>query len=253
MQNYSLKWRLVSMFMVVFLSLWSLVFCWLYYDLQQRLQDTLDQRLFASAQMVARLIQHLPLQEINPDSLKQVAEQYQAQNLIFCEVSVFSSDITLGPYVVARTRGAPAQLTEQPPGFSTWQENGVEWRSYVLRKGDIQVVAAERLVLRASLLQQILQSVLIPLVLSLLVCMVLVLHILRKEFRPLDDMARQLADKQHSLSDAAHYLQHLDARKIPKEVQPFVDNSNQLIQNLHHSLENEKLFAPMRHMNCVVP
>src|SRR5690554_6051455 len=104
MQNYSLKWRLVSMFMVVFLSLWSLVFCWLYYDLQQRLQDTLDQRLFASAQMVARLIQHLPLQEINPDSLKQVAEQYHAQNLIACEVSVFSSDITLGPYVVARDR-----------------------------------------------------------------------------------------------------------------------------------------------------
>ena len=119
MQNYSLKWRLVSMFMVVFLSLWSLVFCWLYYDLQQRLQDTLDQRLFASAQMVARLIQHLPLQEINPDSLKQVAEQYHAQNLIACEVSVFSSDITLGPYVVARTRGAPAQLTGQQPGFST--------------------------------------------------------------------------------------------------------------------------------------
>ncbi|WP_104471323.1 ATP-binding protein [Acinetobacter indicus] len=243
MQNYSLKWRLVSMFMVVFLSLWSLVFCWLYYDLQQRLQDTLDQRLFASAQMVARLIQHLPLQEINPDSLKQVAEQYHAQNLIACEVSVFSSDITLGPYVVARTRGAPAQLTGQQPGFSTWQENGVEWRSYVLRKGDIQVVAAERLVLRASLLQQILQSVLIPLVLSLLICMALVIHILRKEFHPLDDMAQQLADKQHSLSDAAHYLQHLDARKIPKEVQPFVDNSNQLIQNLHHSLENEKLFT----------
>ena len=92
MQNYSLKWRLVSMFMVVFLSLWSLVFCWLYYDLQQRLQDTLDQRLFASAQMVARLIQHLPLQEINPDSLKQVAEQYHALSAVAGTVVITEPD-----------------------------------------------------------------------------------------------------------------------------------------------------------------
>ena len=61
MRSYSLKWRLVSSLLLVFLCLWSMVFAWLYVDLQKRLQDTLDQRLLASAQMVARLIQQLPM------------------------------------------------------------------------------------------------------------------------------------------------------------------------------------------------
>lgn len=52
MNQRSLKKRLVISLLVVFVSLWSLVFIWLYIDLKQRLQDTLDQRLLASAQMV---------------------------------------------------------------------------------------------------------------------------------------------------------------------------------------------------------
>ena len=38
-------------------------------------------------------------------------------------------------------------------------------------------------------------------------------------------------------------LINLDPKNIPQEVQPFVNNSTQLIQKLHHSLENEKVFT----------
>ena len=55
-KSHSLKWRLVSSLLAVMIGLWSVVFVWLYIDLQKRLQETLDQRLHASAQMVARLI-----------------------------------------------------------------------------------------------------------------------------------------------------------------------------------------------------
>jgi hypothetical protein len=145
MRSYSLKWRLVTSLLMVFLCLWSIVFAWLYVDLQKRLQDTLDQRLSASAHMVARLIQQLPMKAIKNELIQQTNKSTDAENLIACEVSLFSSDISVGQHVVAKTRGAPANLSQQQLGFSTWQQSEIEWRSYVLRKNDIQVVAAERM------------------------------------------------------------------------------------------------------------
>ena len=242
-KNYSLKWRLVSSLLAVFVVLWSLVFVWLYVDLQKRLQETLDQRLSASTQMVARLIQQLPMQALDDYALQQAQKNSDADQLIACEVSLFSSDISVGQHIVAKTRGAPSNLSQQPVGFSTWQQGGVEWRSYVLRKNDIQVVAAERMFLRESLLKQILQSVLIPLILSLIICIALIIWIIGREFKALDQIAAHLSQPDLDLNAAADYITRLKPQNIPQEVQPFVNNSMTLIQKLHQSLENEKVFT----------
>lgn len=239
----SLKWRLASSLLAVMVCLWSLVFAWLYVDLQKRLQDTLDQRLHASAQMVARLIQQLPMQNFDERALTQQLQSADHEQLIACEVSLFSSDISVGQHIVAKTRGAPASLSQQAVGFSTWQQNGIQWRSYVLRKGEIQVVAAERLYLRESLLKQILQSVLIPLIFSLLLCLGLVVIIIRREFQSLDQISADLSHNHLSLTQATEYLSRLPQQQLPQEVQPFVQNSTALVQKLHQSLENEKVFT----------
>ena len=239
----SLKWRLVSSLLAVMICLWSLVFVWLYIDLQKRLQDTLDQRLLASAQMVARLIQQLPIQSLDEHALSQQLQPTDQEQLIACEVSLFSSDISVGQHVVAKTRGAPTNLSQQAVGFSTWQQGETQWRSYVLRRGEIQVVAAERMFLRESLLKQILQSVLIPLILSLVLCIGLIILIIRREFKPLDDISSYLSQPNLSLNDATHYLKSLDAKAMPSEVQPFAQNSKMLVHKLHQSLENEKVFS----------
>ncbi len=243
MFSHSLKWRLVMSLLAVFIVLWSAVFSWLYIDLKQRLQDTLDQRLSASAQMVARLIQQLPLDSLGDATLSKLAKNDDANQLIACEVSLFSSDISLGNQVIAKTRGAPKNLSQRPEGFSTWQQGDTEWRSYVLRRGDIQVVAAERMFLRDMLLQQILQSVLVPLVFSLLICIALIIFIIRRQFRPLDQLSQYLNQKNLNYSQAADFLMQLKPASIPQEVQPFVNNSTQLIQKLNDSLQQEKAFS----------
>ncbi|WP_122902557.1 ATP-binding protein [Acinetobacter sp. B51(2017)] len=242
MNQRSLKKRLVISLLVVFVSLWSLVFIWLYIDLKQRLQDTLDQRLLASAQMVARLLQQLPLHHFEA-ALETQQQSNDPQHLIACEVSLLSADVALGQHIIAKTRGAPPTLSQQNLGFSTWSQHGVKWRSYVLRKGDIQVVAAERLVLRDALLQQILRSVLIPLLLSLFVCIGLIILIIRKEFLPLDQMSEHLSHPKLSLQDINSYLSQIDPKTVPQEVKPFVDNSIQLIQRLSSSLVQEQAFS----------
>ena len=239
----SLKWRLVSSLLAVMICLWSLVFVWLYIDLQKRLQDTLDQRLLASAQMVARLIQQLPMQSLDEHILAQHFPPTDQEQLIACEVSLFSSDVSVGQHVIAKTRGAPKTLSQQAVGFSTWQQGEIQWRSYVLRRGEIQVVAAERMLLRESLLKQILQSVLIPLILSLLLCIALILLIIRREFKPVDEISIYLSQPNLSVNAALQYLKNLDAKAMPSEMQPFVQNSKLLVYKLHQSLENEKVFS----------
>ncbi|MDM1757128.1 MULTISPECIES: ATP-binding protein [unclassified Acinetobacter] len=242
MKSYSLKWRLVSTLLMVFILLWSLVFCWLYYDLQKQLQLTLDERLSASAHMVARLIRHLPVHDL-PNVLESVNAENANPNLIACEVSFFSSHISTAQKVIARTQDAPDNLSNQSSGFSTWTHHGTEWRSYTLKKGQIQVVSAEKLQLRSTLLAQILKSVLIPLIFTLILCVFLILWIIRVEFQPLDQIAQHVTQKKQNLSEAASYLSALKTQNIPTEIQPFVDSLIELIHNLHESLENEKSFS----------
>ncbi len=241
MKSYSLKWRLVTTISIVFILLWSLVFYWLYVDLEKRLQSTLDQRLSASAQMVAHLIQQLPVNEII-DTLNSAQQKHDSQNLLVCEVSFLNSGSGTDPQVIVRTQGSP-KLSTRHVGFSTWQENNMEWRSYVLQKGHIQVVTAEKLQLRYSLLKQILQSVLIPLILTLILCILLILWIVRVEFQPLDQIAQRVKQRKQHFSTAATELLELKAQNIPQEIQPFVDSLVELVQNLHQSLENEKSFS----------
>ncbi|MCH7339950.1 ATP-binding protein [Acinetobacter higginsii] len=241
MKSYSLKWRLVTTISIVFILLWSLVFYWLYVDLEKRLQSTLDQRLSASAQMVAHLIQQLPVNEII-DTLNSAQQKHDSQNLLVCEVSFLNSGSGTAPQVIVRTQGSP-KLSTRHVGFSTWQENNMEWRSYVLQKGHIQVVTAEKLQLRYSLLKQILQSVLIPLILTLILCILLILWIVRVEFQPLDQIAQRVKQRKQHFSTAATELLELKAQNIPQEIQPFVDSLVELVQNLHQSLENEKSFS----------
>lgn len=243
MFSHSLKWRLVMSLLAVFIVLWSAVFSWLYIDLKQRLQDTLDQRLSASAQMVARLIQQLPLDSLGDATLSKLAKNDEVNQLIVCEVSLFSSDVSVGNQIIAKTRGAPKNLSQRPEGFSTWQQGDTEWRSYVLRRGDNQVVAAERMFLRDTLLQQILQAVLVPLVFSLLICIALIIFIIRRQFRSLDQLSQYLNQKNLNYSETADFLMQLKPASIPQEVQPFVNNSTQLIQKINDSLQQEKAFS----------
>ncbi|WP_376717489.1 hypothetical protein [Halomonas piscis] len=56
----SLRRRLLLSLGVSFCVLWVLAAAWLYNDLRDQMRETLDQRLAASARMVAGLVAQLP-------------------------------------------------------------------------------------------------------------------------------------------------------------------------------------------------
>lgn len=243
MNSYSLKGRLISSISLTFLLIWGCVFGWLYFNLEHQLNQTLDERLSASAHMVARLLQQIPMEQLTHKAETLTSETAQ-HNQIACEVSLFSSDISIDSQVLARTRGAPVHMQANTPGYHSWQENGVEWRSYVLKKGELQVIAAEKVQLRQMLLTNILQSILVPLALTLIVCIILILWIIRSEFKLVDQFSAELTRHKHErLHEQLYFLSHLDPKQLPQEIYPFLNNIFDLVQKLQESLENEKNFS----------
>ncbi|MEG0481521.1 MAG: ATP-binding protein [Acinetobacter sp.] len=242
MKNYSLKWRLVLSITCAFILVWAVAFAWLYLNLEKKMTETLDERLSASAHMVSRLLSQIPAEQLAKSAKPMVSELSQ-QNLIACEVSYFSSDVIINHQVVARTKGAPDGLANRAVGFSTWVQNGVEWRSFVLKKDQLQVVAAEKIILRNSLLTEILQSILYPLILTLILCIVLILWIVKAEFKPIEKVTQTLSHHQNSHTQELEFLSNLKVESIPSEIQPFIENMIELVTRLKESLENEKNFS----------
>ena len=242
MKNYSLKWRLVLSITCAFILVWVVAFAWLYLNLEKKMTETLDERLSASAHMVARLLGQIPAEQL-ARTAKPVVSEINPQNLIACEVIYFSSDVIVNHQVVARTKGAPNGLAERPAGFSTWHQNGVEWRSYVLKKDQLQVVVAEKITLRNSLLSEILKSILYPLVLTLILCIVLILWIVKAEFKPIEMMSKSLNQHRQRPNHELNFLSSLKKQNVPNEIQTFIENIIELVTRLNESLENEKNFS----------
>lgn len=240
--RYSLKWRLVLSITCAFILIWAVAFAWLYYSLEQKMTETLDERLSASAHMVARLLGQIPPQQLVHATSPAISE-LNSNNQIACVVSVIKLNVVLDQSVVAQTKGAPQQLANQPEGFRTWDENGVAWRSYTLKRGQIQVVAAERILLREELLTEILQSILWPLFLTLLFCVVLILWIIKKQFQPIEEASRVIRLYRDQADHNNTLIDQLDSTKVPLELQSFVENIVELLSRLQHSLDNEKNFS----------
>ena len=242
MKNYSLKWRLVLSITCAFVLVWAVAFAWLYFNLEKKMTETLDERLSASAHMVARLLSQIPAEQL-AQSAKPMVSELSQQNLIACEVTYFGSDVIINHQVVARTKGAPDGLANRAEGFSTWIQNGTEWRSFVLKKDQLQVVAAEKIILRNSLLTEILQSILYPLILTLILCIILILWIVKAEFKPIEKVTQSLNIQQLNKAHGLEFLSNLKVENIPNEIQPFIENMIELVTRLKESLDNEKNFS----------
>lgn len=241
-KKYSLKWRLIISIAAAFILIWAAAFMWLYSTLERKMTTALDERLSASAHMVARLLSQIPVKQL-PNYSGLVLSELNQQNLIACEVSLFSTDILIDQNVIARTGGAPAALARQPDGFSTWTENGITWRSYTLKHAPLQVVAAEKIILRNQLLTEILQSILWPLLLTLILCIGLVQWIVTKQFKAIDQTTQFLKTHKDQLQQGSDYIHQLQRTDLPVELHSFIEHLSDLVARLQQSLENEKSFS----------
>ena len=230
----SLRLRLLGIIGISLLVLWTLVAVWMFIDLRNQMRSALDDRLAASARMVAGLMSQLPaapgaLQRQSPPLLDVIARDGLA-----CEVSILRGEVTLE--TVARTASSPG-MDDVAPGYSTRTFGGKPWRTYVLQQGGIRVATADRIDIREALLRDIALAAGVPFAVALVGSLSMLWFAIGRGLAPIEGIRRQLAQRRPDDNGP------LAPTSVPAELSPLVQTIAQLLQRVRRTIDQERRFT----------
>lgn len=227
----SLRLRLSLILGSAFLLLWTLSATWLLFDLRNQTMLALDQRLAASARMVAGLVAQLPTELLNGLHEQRLsAEQLGIPNGMRCQVS------SLRGTVLARSHALPGDsLDPAQMGYRSQTIEGRPWRSYTLISEDgLRITTADRLDERSQLERSIWLSATVPALVALIGSLVILWLGVDQGLAPLTRIREALSRRR--VDD----LQPLSEQGLPPELQPLVASQNQLLARIARAMEHER-------------
>lgn len=224
----SLRVRLSLILGSVFVLIWTLAAAWMLCDLRGQIMQSLDQRLAASARMVAGLLEQLPTPG-KSDGTPLSAEQLGIPGGLACQVSSLRGE------VLARSHANPDQaLDAQQSGFHDQLINDEHWRSFTLTQGDLRITTADRQAERETLKYSVLLAASVPVAVALLGSLALLWLGLGQGLAPLNRMRDALKRR------SADSVEPLHVPGLPSELQPLLETQNQLFQRIAQTLERER-------------
>lgn len=123
-------------------------------------------------------------------------------------------------------------------GFFDLKIASHQLREFVLREGELQVEVAEDYHVRTQLLHHVALSIVLPYLLMIPLLIAAILWGLRAGLQPLDTISRTVASlRPDKLERVALHV------AVPRELEPFVDSINQLMQRVEEVIEREKQFT----------
>lgn len=230
----SLRLRLLSIIGLSLCGLWSIVAVWMFMDARQELRTALDDRLAASARMVAGLMAQMP--SSTPSSAEAAPSPLDviARDGLACEVSLVRGEVMV--QTVARTAGSP-DLAEAVPGFGFREFGGKRWRTYVLQQGDIRVATADRVDVRARLMRGLAWSAGAPFVAALTGSLLLVWFGIGRGLAPIERVRSALAARRPEDTGV------LPRTDTPPELQPLVETIHHLLERVQGAIARERRFT----------
>ncbi|MCL5043473.1 MAG: ATP-binding protein [Gammaproteobacteria bacterium] len=226
----SLRLRLTLIIGSSFVLLWLLAAGWLLHDLRQQTMQAFDQRLTASARMVAGLLEQMPQQSSSPALFNPTsAAELGIPNELACQVSSLQGEILASS---SRTTGQP--LPARQPGFAEQELDGAYWRSFTLQHGDLLITTADRLAEREQLSTSALLAAGIPVGLALLGSLLMLWLASGRGLAPLQHMQEALAQRN------ADSLEPLAEHPWPRELRPLVASQNALFARITSAFAREK-------------
>lgn len=229
----SLRLRLLLYIGISLTALWTLVATWMLIDARQSLREALDNRLAASARMVAGLVSQFP----DPRDMVSMGDKpldVIARDGVACEVSLVRSEVVLR--TVARTAGSP-ELMHADLGFSTHTYGHKRWRTYVLRQGDVQIATADSIDVREGLLKELILSAGVPFAVALFGTLIVLWLGITRGLAPVERI-RSLLARRRPGDDSP--LPEVDA---PIELQPLLQTIEQLLERLQDAIVRERRFT----------
>lgn len=239
----SLRLRLVLGLALASSLLWGSVAAWRINSLDEEINAMLDERLMASARMVASIVQQLqpamPPEPAAADSAQAQQQDVQEQvhsvigrDGVACEVSLARSEVEV--LALARTGGAPPQSTLGAPGFKQITKGGKAWRTYVLAEGELRVATSDPLAQREQLVRAAVLALALPFALALAVVWLLVWWVATLGLRPLERLRRELATR------APTALEPIHSGQDTHELSPLVTSLNALLARTGAALAHER-------------
>lgn len=240
----SIQSRLLITLLVSFVVLWSLMSLWLLLDLQHQLKQTLDQRLAASARMVAGLVIQLPAQHLSEQYLSTQhlpgTETPERERLLLgtdwpdgvaCQVRQQDGELLLQ----TNTDMEPV-FADTPPGFSEREVSNTRWRLFTYVQDDIVITTADRIQEREALYRGVLTAVAWPVFIALIGMLYATWWGIRSGLKPLHRLRQTL--QQRSADDLTPI-----ALPMPHELAPLQQSLNQLLSRVSQLLTREKRFT----------
>ncbi|MGK2901217.1 MAG: ATP-binding protein [Burkholderiaceae bacterium] len=230
----TLRLRLVAIIGLSLTLLWTAVALWMFMDVRQQLRSALDERLAASARMVAGLVARLPAERLQLGGATALPLDVIARDGLACEVSLVRGEVAIQP--VARTAASPG-LEGATLGYSTRVFGGKTWRTYVLQDGEVRIATADRMDAREGLLREIALSAAVPFAVAMAGSLVLLWIGVGRGLAPIERVRAALLNRR---VDADVPLPAIDA---PPELQPLIDTIAHLLLRVQDAIEHERRFT----------
>lgn len=226
----SLRLRLTLTLGSAFVLLWAVAATWMLMDVRNQLMLSLDQRLAASARMVAGLLVQLPQPQLGADGVTRLsAEQLGIENGLACQVSSLRGE------VLARSHAAPdSVLDAQRTGFHDQMIGDTAWRSFTLIQNEMRVTTADRLDERDTLKRSVMLAAALPVLVALLGSLIVLWIGIGNGLSPLRRIRNALAQR------TADSVEPLQTERLPRELVPLVETQNQLFARIAQTLERER-------------
>lgn len=226
----SLRLRLMLILGGAFVLIWALAAAWMFRDLRGQMMFSLDQRLVASARMVAGLVQQLPQPlSAQAQGAPLSADQSSIPDGMACKVSSLRGEI-----LAASQQGVEAALGQEGAGFHDQLIDGEHWRSFTLSHGEVRITTADRHKEREALNQSVMLAASVPVLMALLGSLGVLWLGVGQGLAPLNRIRDALVQR------SPESLEPLCARRLPAELRPLVETQNQLFIRIGQAIERER-------------
>lgn len=226
----SLRVRLLVTLGSTLLLLWGSAAAWLMWDLEEKVVETLDQRLAQSARMVAGLMLQLP---------PEVWEQADQRALSIPPIEGLACQVhSPRGEIMARTHTDMEDiLTPGERGHAYRKEGDMTWRVFTYERGGLTITTADRMDERDMLLNDVLRVAVLPFVVALLGSLLALWLVVWQGFAPLTRLRESLAQRH---PDA---LAPVTTYGVPSEIQPLIATLNGLLTRVQNTIVREQRFT----------